>query len=60
MTGEKRQPPGYAFASADYDIFQVIYVTTGRLFFQDVGREVALTAHQALLLGPFELPRTRL
>jgi len=52
MTAEKRQPKGYSFASTDYDIFQVIFVTRGRLRFEGNGIEVVLVPNQAVLLGP--------
>jgi AraC-like DNA-binding protein len=52
VTGEKRQPRGYSFVATDYDIFQVIYVTDGRLRFHREGRESVLLPHQAVVLGP--------
>jgi len=37
--GQKSQPPHYSYASGDYDIFHVICVLRGRLFFQGGGVE---------------------
>jgi AraC-like DNA-binding protein len=48
--GQKSQPPHYSYASADYDIFQVICVLRGRLFFESRGEEVALRPGMVALL----------
>jgi AraC-like DNA-binding protein len=40
----KSQPPGYAFSTDDYDMFQTIFVSAGELHFEslDPGREATL------------------
>ncbi|MHC4915443.1 MAG: helix-turn-helix domain-containing protein [Planctomycetota bacterium] len=40
--GQKSQPPDYGYESGDYDLFQVICVLRGRLFFESRGEETAL------------------
>jgi AraC-like DNA-binding protein len=48
--GQKSQPPHYSYASPDYDIFQVICVLRGRLFFESGGVETALAPGMIALL----------
>ncbi len=40
--GQKSQPPEYSYQSGDYDLFQVICVLRGRLYFESRGEETAL------------------
>jgi AraC-like DNA-binding protein len=56
--GQKFQPPGYVFETADYDQLQLIYILGGELFFETDGATRRLTADTALLLregGKFRL-----
>ena len=56
--GQKSQPPHYSFQTAGYDLFQVIWVGRGRLFFETGGKEEALGPGRLLLLrlgGAFRL-----
>ena len=46
----KVQPAGYAFATAAYDHFQVIYVTEGRLHCRFAGTDQVLTAGAGVVL----------
>jgi AraC-like DNA-binding protein len=48
--GQKSQPPHYSYASGDYDIFQVICVLRGRLFFESGGVETPLAPGMIALL----------
>ena len=56
--GQKSQPPHYRYESPDYDIFQVICVLRGRLFFESRGEEIPLAPGMIALLrlgGAFSL-----
>ncbi len=48
--GQKSQPPHYRYENADYDIFQVICVLRGRLFFESHGEEMPLAPGMIALL----------
>jgi AraC-like DNA-binding protein len=48
--GQKSQPPYYRYASGDYDMFQVICVLRGRLFFESGGEQTPLAPGMIALL----------
>jgi len=48
--GLKIQPPSYSFSSRDYEQFQLIYISEGRLYFRQDGEEKKLTPGYALVL----------
>jgi len=48
--GQKSQPPHYSYASGDYELFQIICVLRGRLFFESGGIEIPLAPGMIALL----------
>lgn len=49
--GQKRQPPGYRFATDRYDQFQIIYVSKGTLYFTSRDQQSALGEGDVAILG---------